>query len=387
MNTQTSKNRFLALNLAKSGRRGGGGRMPYLRPSSLLLMVLSVLLSVLILSCDPDEAKKKPSENNTTQDNQDDNQDQNDNNDNQTNKPPEKIPATKLTRTKSTLPVASLGTISSQTAANDGGTDASDTVWVFQDKEITFKTKAKDKDGNEIPAAQFTWEWRKHDKETTTKFGHTWEEITGQTTATATLDIPAKERVGAYELRVSATSGKKTVNNHKETPYKFTVRKSGCPAPSATNQPADHTELKALIQDPLTLTDTELQAIDISKLNFLGIPFLNNPNFNQNISCWDVSNVTDMNFTFYNTSMFNKDIGDWDTSKVTNMSSAFENAGKFNQDISRWDTSEVTNMNSMFKNAAAFNQDLSGWDVSKVTNSTDFATDASDWTKAKPSWP
>ena len=341
---------------------------------------------MLILSCDPDEAKKKPSENNTTQDNQDDNQDQNDNNDNQTNKP-KTIKATKLTRTKSTLPVASLGTISSQTAANDGGTDASDTVWVFQDKEITFKTKAKDKNGNEIPAAQFVWEWRKRDKEKPSSFGRTWTEITDQTTATATLDISAKERVGAYQLRVSATSGKKTVNNHKETPYKFTVRKSGCPAPSATNQPADHTELKALIQDPLTLTDTELQAIDISKLNFLGIPFANNQNLDKDISCWDVSNIDNMSFSFYDSSKFNRDIGDWDTSKVTTMVSMFDRARAFNKDISRWDTSQVERMSNMFNGASAFNQDLSGWNVSKVSSKGGFATGTPTWTKAKPSWP
>ena len=361
MNTQTSKPRFLALNLAKSGRRGGGGRMPYLRPSSLLLTILSMLLSVLILSCDPDEAKKKPSENNTTQDNQDDNQDQNDNNDNQTNKP-KPIKATKLTRVKSTLPVASLGTISSQTAANDGGTDASDTVWVFQDKEITFSTTAKDEHKNEIPAAQFTWEWRKRGQDTDRGFGKDWTEITGQTTATATLDIPAKERVGAYELRVSATSGKKTVNNHKETPYKFTVRKSGCPAPSATNKPANRFKLGALINGG-TLTEKQLQAIDTSQVKIFTTLFYNKRNFNTDISCWDVSNVNSMTSTFQNSSKFNRDIGDWDTSKVTNMFSTFEGA-------------------------SMFNQDLSGWDVSKVQYKDRFAFGASVWEEAnKPDIP
>ena len=329
----------------------------------MLLTILSVLLSVLILSCDPDEAKKKPSENNTTQDDQD-NQD-----DNQTNKPPEKIPATKLTRAKSTLPVASLGTISSKTAANDGGEDArtrADTSgtelgWVFQDKEITFKTKAKDKDGNEIPAAQFVWQWRKRGQDTDRGFGKSWTEIPGQTTATATLTIPADERVGAYELKVSATSGKKTVES--ATLYEFTVRKSGCPAPSATNQPAIYTDLEALIQDPLTLTDTQLQAIDTSKLEFLGSPFYHNPTLDKDISCWDVSNVNGMVALFFDSSAFNQDIGDWDTSEVTTMISAFRNAAKFNQD-------------------------LSGWDVSKVSNHLSFDRGATAWEEAnKPDWP
>ena len=372
--------------------------MPYLRPSPLLLLILSVLLSVLIFSCDPDEAKKKPSENNTTQDDQDDNQDQNDNNDNndnQTNKP-KPIKATKLTRAKSTLPVASLGTISSKTAANDGGTDASTKAdisrtelgWVFQDKEITFSTTALDEHNNEIPAAQFVWQWRKRDKETPSSFGRTWTEITGQTTATATLTIPADERVGAYELRVSATSGKKTVNNHKETPYKFTVRKSGCPAPSTTNQPADRNALRTLVRKTPPLTDAELRAIDTSQVQSLGSLFYNQT-FNKDINCWDVSNVINMTSAFLRSSMFNQDIGDWDTSKVTTMSGMFENARAFNKDISRWDTSEVTGMGNMFNGAAAFNQDLSGWDVSKIKPSYrgDFATGTPAWTKPKPSWP
>ena len=324
---------------------------------------------MLILSCDPDEAKKKPSENNTTQDDQDDN---NDNNDNQTNKPPKPIKATKLTRALSTLPVASLGTINSQTAANDGGEDArtkADTSgkslgWVFQDKEIIFSTTAKDKNGNEIPKAQFVWQWRKRGKETTTKFGRTWTEITGQTTATATLTIPADERVGAYQLRVSATSGKKTVDNHKETPYKFTVRKSGCPAPSATNQPADRKALRTLVNGG-TLTDKELQAIDTSLVIDMTYLFgMNTSSFSANISCWDVSNVRSIGYIFENSSMFNQDIGDWDTSNIASMP-------------------------GMFEGASAFNQDLSGWDVSKVTNSIDFANGTSaSWTEdRKPDWP
>ena len=348
-----------------------------------------MLLSVLILSCDPDEAKKKPSENNTTQDDQDDNQDQNDNNDNQTNKPPEKIPATKLTRAKSTLPVASLGTISSQTAANDGGTDASNTGWVFQEKEIIFSTTARDKGNNEILAAQFVWEWRKRDKETTTKFGHTWTEITGQTTATATLTIPADERVGAYELRVSATSGGEKVDNHKETPYKFTVRKSGCPAPSTTNRPNDLTTLQGMVTGiSPSVTGKDIQAIDTSKVTGLNFLFRLS-SFNEAINCWDVSNVTSLAYMFYDNSAFNKDIGDWDTSKVTYMGGTFERATKFDKDISRWDTSEVTNMDNMFQNASKFNQNLSGWDVSKDPSKTNFAngTTAS-WTEDRqPDWP
>ena len=138
------------------------------------------MLSVLILSCDPDEAKKKP----TTQD-------PNDKNPIDSTKP-KTIKFTKLTRAKSTIPVVSLDAVSSETAGNDGGTDANDTVWAFQNKEIIFSTTAKDKDNKEIANAHFKWEWRKRGKEKPSSFGRTWTEITGQTTATATLRIPAE---------------------------------------------------------------------------------------------------------------------------------------------------------------------------------------------------
>ena len=336
--------------------------MPYLRPSPLLLLILSVLLSVLILSCDPDEAKKKP----TTPNTQDKDKDDKDPTE-PTKKPPESDKPVTPPPPEPAIPVDSLDAVRSKTAGNDGGTDArtrADTSgtslgWVFQDKEIIFSTTALDEHNNEIPTAKFVWEWRKRGKEKPSSFGRTWTEITGQTTATATLDIPADERVGAYELRVSATSGKKKVESKKL--YKFTVRKSGCPAPSATNQPATFTKLEALIQDPLTLTDTQLQAIDTSKMDLLGTPFINNPQLDKDISCWDVSNVNDMVYVFFDSPMFNQDISDWDTSNVTNMT-------------------------RMFSGAAKFNQDLSGWDVAKVSTRNYFAEGATNWTKAKPSW-
>ena len=340
-----------------------------------------MLLSVLILSCDPDEAKKKPT---NTQDQDKDDKSTKPTKPTEPNKPTKPEPPPKPLAPINS-PVASLGAIS-----DNAQKDASDTGWVFQGKEITFNTTAKDKNDKEIPNAQFIWYWRKRDQDTDRGFGKSWTEIKGQTTATATLTIPANERVGAYQLRVSATSGKKT----KESAiYKFTVRKSSCPAPSATNQPADNTAIKALLRGKIgtpgtpPLTDTELiRAIDTSQVNSLGSLFYNQ-NFNKDINCWDVSNVDTMVFMFTDNSMFNRDIGDWDTSQVTDMGGMFENASKFNQDISRWDTSQVTNMSVMFSGAAKFNQDLSGWDVSKGPFRSRFANGTTDWTEPKPTWP
>ena len=316
---------------------------------------------MLILSCDPDEAKKKPP---NTQ-----NQ-----NDNQTNEP-KTIKATKIAKIPK---VVSLDAVSSKTAGNDGGTDASNTGWVLQGKEITFKTKAKDKDGNEIANAKFVWQWRKRGKEKPSSFGHTWTPIKGQTTASATLPIDAKERVGAYELRVSAISGGEEAKS--KTPYKFTVRKYGCPPPDSQNAPADPEELLK------KLNVGNLAAMDISKFTNLDSLFLGRSRFNGEINCWDASNVTNMENLFTNASEFNQNIADWDTSSVTNMEGMFTNAVKFNQDISQWDTSSVINMAAMFGVALEFNQDLSGWNVSNVKYKDNFAIGTLAWTKPKP-WP
>ncbi len=81
-------------------------------------------------------------------------------------------------------------------------------------------------------------------KEVTSDFGRTWSEIEGATIATAEISIPQSERVGAYELRVQATYGSKTVNNYNKL-YPFTMRKSGCPAPA--NRPKTVKALRALL--------------------------------------------------------------------------------------------------------------------------------------------
>ena len=322
---------------------------------------------MLILSCDPDEAKKKPTTPNT--------QDKDD----KSNKPEKPTkPADKPNKPEKPLapinsPVVSLGTISSQTAVNDGGTDASDTVWVFQNKEITFSTTAKDKDDREIPNAPFTWEWRKRGQDTDRGFGHIWTEIPGQTTKTATLPILADERVGAYELRISATSGKETVNNHKKTPYKFTVRKSGCLPPSTTNQPADLAALKEMVTGDNALLDKDIPAIDTSLVTDMLNLFKDQKNFNGEINCWDVSNVTSMGSIFGSASSFNQNIGDWDVSNVENMNTMFLSAKAFNNgnspSIGNWDVSKAKGMSGIFANASAFNQDLSGWDVANISSS------------------
>ena len=58
-------------------------------------------------------------------------------------------------------------------------------------------------------------------------------------------------------------------------------------------------------------------------------------------------------------------IEEWDVSEVTDMVYLFMDQEEFNADLSRWDVSKVTDMFAMFKDATAFDQKLSGsWSTS-----------------------
>ena len=80
------------------------------------------------------------------------------------------------------------------------------------------------------------------------------------------------------------------------------------------------------------------------------------------------SGITDMSLMFVNETDFNADISSWDVSSVTDMNGMFRWAHIFNGDISSWDVSNVTNMNLMFHEALDFNGDIGSWDVSNVTD-------------------
>jgi surface protein len=149
------------------------------------------------------------------------------------------------------------------------------------------------------------------------------------------------------------------------------------------------THFGSIFRDCFNLTTVNrINEWDTSKITLMGGVFLNCFRFNQDISNWDTSNVTDMILMFQCTGargVFNQYIGNWNTSKVTNMGQMFVNQPNFNQDISTkivttangssyvaWDTSNVTTMNFMFGGTTGirgvFNQNIGNWNTSKVTN-------------------
>ena len=131
---------------------------------------------------------------------------------------------------------------------------------------------------------------------------------------------------------------------------------------------------------------------DVSRVTDMSQLFLNNSDFNEDISGWDVSNVTTMESMFDGAAAFNQPLDSWDVSNVTTMERMFSGAAAFNQTIGSWDVSNVTNMSQMFNGASSFNQDIStkvvneglntqynAWDMSKVTNLTNMFYSAFDF--------
>ena len=78
-------------------------------------------------------------------------------------------------------------------------------------------------------------------------------------------------------------------------------------------------------------------------------------------------NVTNMENLFMNQSNFNEDISDWDVSHVTSMSNMFHNATSFNTPLDMWDVNGVSNKTNMYKNATSYSRNIQMWNVSSNT--------------------
>jgi surface protein len=109
------------------------------------------------------------------------------------------------------------------------------------------------------------------------------------------------------------------------------------------------------------------RVIDFSSLFDKFAGYINDDNFNKDISKWNMSSATTLESMFLGQNLFNQPIGSWDVSSVTNMRRVFTFNDSFDQNINSWDVSNVTDMFQMFAQTKAFNQPLNNWDVSKVT--------------------
>ncbi len=117
---------------------------------------------------------------------------------------------------------------------------------------------------------------------------------------------------------------------------------------------------------PEHLRNIRIGLWDVEEITDMSNLFINQEEFNEDISEWNVSNVTNMNGMFAMCEKFNQDISKWNVSKVTDMSEMFEECKQFNSELNDWDVSNVTNMDNMFDGCTSFNKNLNDWDVSNV---------------------
>jgi hypothetical protein len=95
------------------------------------------------------------------------------------------------------------------------------------------------------------------------------------------------------------------------------------------------------------------------------------------ICIWDVSGIESFTAACGGTHehSFNSDLY-WDTSAATNMDSCFVNNVEFNGDLSAWNVSIVEWMNSMFRGSGISDSGIGNWDVSSVINAAFMFADA-----------
>jgi hypothetical protein len=109
--------------------------------------------------------------------------------------------------------------------------------------------------------------------------------------------------------------------------------------------------------------------LNISQVTDISSVFLQEPNFNLDISQWDMSSVTNFRRIFESATIFNKDISKWDTKNIqgNGMEKCLNQANSFSRNLNSWDTSKATSLSNTFNLASFFTSDLDQWDVSRVT--------------------
>jgi len=179
---------------------------------------------------------------------------------------------------------------------------------------------------------------------------------------------PAKEGCELKEVCNGSGGGRHRLNKtttKTRTKPKKGGKKTSAPAPREcpTNKGCKWKK----VCDPcgFFLSDDNIKdAVKLYKTN----PTASNKKYGE-VPYWIVKDVTDFNMLFMDNYNFNADISEWDTSGATNMSLMFQKAKTFNQPIGKWKTEKVTAMNAMFEEAHNFNQDVSLWNVDKVKKS------------------
>jgi hypothetical protein len=112
---------------------------------------------------------------------------------------------------------------------------------------------------------------------------------------------------------------------------------------------------------------TMLDTIAITNIDNL---FINETEFNIDISTWNTSNVTSMKSVFQGAINFNQSLEKWQLSKVTSMNSMFLGAIRFNRPVNNWDVSNIIDASGAFMNAFSFSQDIYNWKMIRCIDFT-----------------
>ncbi|QNI21147.1 hypothetical protein [Vibrio phage vB_pir03] len=100
----------------------------------------------------------------------------------------------------------------------------------------------------------------------------------------------------------------------------------------------------------------------------LAYMFLNDTEFNQDLSHWQLFGKTNLSSMFSGATVFNKPIQPWDMQTVTHTTSMFDGASAFNQPLNNWDFANLKVAKAMFRNALVFNQHLFNWEMFGVSD-------------------
>lgn len=115
-------------------------------------------------------------------------------------------------------------------------------------------------------------------------------------------------------------------------------------------RPKTKKELRSILEQRLELEgkDSDLNDIDVSKIEDMSFLFIDLDPGDIEISLWDVSNVTTMEGMFNNCRNFNADLSEWDIRNVKNFNYTFYFCKKLTSNFGKWEINTSNHENMFF---------------------------------------
>lgn len=253
------------------------------------------------------------------------------------------------------------------------GTEASQTITIDQEKNVTVKFRRKYYNLNITIMGKGTVEEKIISSPSGRAYPYqTVVELTAVTEEGSVFEGWEGDLSGKESPVTITLDGEKNIVARFRTPI-FRLAENGVTCICEDVKPGEKGFINGVefeVVDNSLLRQRIEEGVDLSQLctsmvTDMGSLFLQLVTFNQSIGNWDVSNVTNMKWIFSQTS-FNQSIENWDVSNVINMVGMFAHS-PFNQPLGIWNVSSVTDMGYMFIDSP-FNQPIGNWDVGNVTD-------------------